>query len=102
MSRTLKDRPSRLKHEAWDKDRIKVEGWFRYISLPTTRTKKRKEVDSEEHWMGTPSWWTRIMMNRPQRRNGSIWERKAVRTDILYLFDLDTPSVNRKPHQYYW
>ena len=102
MSRTLRDRPSHIKHEAWDKDRVQVEGWFRYINLPTTRTKKRKEVDSEEHWMGTPSWWTRIMMNRPQRRNGSIWERKAVRTDILYLFDLDTPSVNRKPHQYYW
>ena len=103
MSRTYKDYPSRVKRDAWDKDIIRLEGWwFRYIMMPTTKTKKRKEMDTEDHWMSTPSSWTRIMMNRPQRRNGSLWERKAVRTNILNLLELDTPSVGRKPHQYYW
>lgn len=102
MSRTLKDRPGRIKHEPWDIDRIKVEGWFRFISLPTTKTKKRRKQDTEEHWTSTPGWWTRIMMNKPQRRSGSLWERKAITTNISDLCLLDIPSVGRRPHQYYW
>jgi hypothetical protein len=102
VSRTLKDRPSRVKHEPWDKDLVRVEGWFRYINLPTTKTKKRRKVDTEWHWMNTPSWWTRLMMNKPQRREGSIWERKAVLTDFSSLLELDTPGVGRKPHVYFW
>ena len=43
MSRTYKDKPSKLKHEAWDKDMDYVEGtWYR-LELPTTKPKKRKK-----------------------------------------------------------
>ena len=102
MSRTLKDRPSRVKHEPWDRDLVRVPGSYYFMKLPTTKTKKRKEVDTEEHWMSTPSWWIRLMMNKPQRRGGSLWERRAVLTDLEGLLDLDTPDVSRKPHVYFW
>ncbi len=109
MSRTLKDRPSRVQHEPWDKDRSPIYTEYKgcilrysYILNKTTKTKKRRKVDTEWHWMSTPSWWTRLMMNKPQRRAGSIWERKAVLTDFSSLLELDTPGVGRKPHVYYW
>ena len=102
MSRTLKDRPSKFKHEPWDRDLVRVPGRYYFIQLPTTKTKKRKQVDTEDHWMNTPSWWTRLMMRKPQRRAGSIWERKAVLTDFEGLLELDTPNVSRKPHIYFW
>ena len=73
-----------------------------YMELPTTKPKKPKHVDTEYHWMSTPSWWTRLVMNRPQRRAGRIWERNAAHTVKEELDVLDTPSVGHKPHQYYW
>lgn len=100
MSRTRKDKPNKLKYEAWDKDRVKIEGFWGYIWLPTTKTKKRKEVDTEEHWMGTPSWWTRIMMNRPMRARGKQWEKLVLKE--LDIEDTDPPGVGKKPHVYYW
>ena len=42
MSRTLKDKPSKLK-EPWDKDMVR-EGYANWIYLPTTKTKKRKKA----------------------------------------------------------
>lgn len=103
MSRTYKDRPHRVQHEDWNKDRIQVfPGTWHYIYLPTTKTKKRKALDTEEHWMTTPGWWIRLRMNKPQRRGGSLWERKAVLTDFSSLLELDTPDVSRKPHIYFW
>ena len=73
-----------------------------YMELPTTKPKQPKHVDTEYHWMSTPSWWTRLVMNRPQRRAGRIWERNAAHTVKEELDVLDTPSVSHKPHQYYW
>ena len=102
MSRTHKDHPSKLRFEEWNIDRERIEGTFYYIYLPTTKTKKRRGSDTEWHWMSTPSWWTRLTMNRPQRRAGSIWERTVTQTSIEEIDLLDTPSVSRKPHQYYW
>ena len=103
MSRTYKDKPAKDWSESWGKDRERIEGTFYWIDLPTTKTKKRKEVDTEEHWMGTPGWWIRCMMNKPQRRAGSIWEREVVTTkNILDIDLLDTPSNSRRPHIYYW
>lgn len=102
MSRTYKDKPSKLKYDAWDKDRERIESTFYYIDLPTTKTKKRKEVDTEWHWMSTPSWWTHLTMNRPQRRRCKLWERDALKTCLDSLEDLDKPSISRKPHIYYW
>ena len=102
MSRTYKDKPSKIKYESWNKDRERIEGTFYYIDLPTTKAKKRKELDTEEHWMNTPSWWTRLVMNRPQRRKCKLWERDALKTCLDSLDDLDKPIISRKPHIYYW
>lgn len=75
---------------------------FYTMQLPTTKPKKPRHVDTEHHWMSTPSWWTRLVMNRPQRRAGRIWEHTAAHTAKEELDVLDTPSVSHKPHQYYW
>ena len=102
MSRTYKDKPSKIKHESWNKDRERIEGTFYYIDLPTTKAKKRKELDTEEHWMNTPGWWTRLVMNRPQRRKCKLWERDALKSSLDSLDDLDKPIISRKPHIYFW
>ena len=102
MSRTYKDKPSKIKHESWNKDRERIEGTFYYIDLPTTKAKKRKELDTEEHWMNTPGWWIRLVMNRPQRRKCKLWERDALKSNLDSLDDLDNPIISRKPHIYYW
>jgi hypothetical protein len=86
MSNTEKDKPSKFKFPEYFKDRNK--------------TKKPKEKDTEWHWMSTPSWWTRIMMNRPQRRKGKLWEA-TVKLEKT-LDEVDPPEVSKKPHKYYW
>jgi len=102
MSRTYKDKPTETLYEDWNKDRERIEGTFCWIDLPTTKPKKRKELDTEWHWMSTPSWWTRLTMNRPQRRKCKLWERDALKTCLDSLDDLDKPIISRKPHIYYW
>ena len=129
MSRTYKDIPSRIRFpKYWERDRemlvstrqiTKVTNldWdtmefvtteleqpyervhYSWIDLPTTKPKQRKRVDTENHWMSTPSWWTRLMMNKPQRRRAHVWERKALLED---LEETDPPGVSHKPHWYYW
>ncbi len=127
MSRTYKDKPSRLKYDRYDKDMIVysteeicreyahelrngeivevplekpyVYNKICYIYGPTSKPKKRKEHDVEWHWMATPSWWTRLTMNRPQRRKGRLWERKVLLEDVE---EADPPGVSKKPHKYYW
>jgi hypothetical protein len=129
MSRTYKDKPNRLKYDRYDKDMVVYsteeverdhhielkngefvrvdwpeEEWrtytrISYIYGKTSKTKKRKEQDCEWHWMSTPSWWTRLTMNRPQRRQGKLWERAVLFEDIE---EADPPGVGHKPHNYYW
>lgn len=100
MSRTFKDKPHKVKHDPWDMDRVRY--WddcnYRCYQLPTTKTKKRKKVDTENHWMNTPGWWVNLMMNRPQRREVRVWERKALFSD---LDDLIQPGKKYK-HVYFW
>lgn len=96
MSRTHKDKPSKLK-EPWDKDMVR-EGYANWIYLPTTKTKKRKEVDTEDHWMSTPGWWVKMIMNRPQRREVHLWERKALFSDLEELIQ----PVRKVGHVYFW
>lgn len=99
MSRTYKDKPWKFKYDPYTKDMIPTEG-YGYLLTKTTKTKKRKEVDTEYHWMNTPSWWTRLRMNRPQRAAGRLWERTVFYE--LDLEDTDPPGVGKKPHIYYW
>jgi hypothetical protein len=107
MSRTLKDRHWKLQYPdfRWDYDTIKITSdsgrVIQYLKLPGVKAKKRKEVDSDWHWLrGSPGWWTRLTMNRPQRRAGHVWEQKVLlETD---LENTDPPGVSYKPHVYYY
>jgi hypothetical protein len=65
-------------------------------------TKKKKNVDTENHWMTTPMWYIREFMNQPQRAKGRQWEKTVLKVDINDLDAIDYPSVSRKPHLYYW
>ena len=114
MSRTYKDRPYKLKHEPWDKDRVLVRcevirtNWLtkeleeyttsRYLESKTTKTKKRKEVDTQDHWMRTPSWWTHLTMIRPERRKAKVL-LVSIPAD---LEEADIPDLGRKPHIYFY
>jgi hypothetical protein len=107
MSRTLKDRKWKLKFPEldWQFDSIKITSEnsysIRYIKLPGIKTKKKRNQDAEWHWINqTPSWWTRLTMNRPQRRAGHIWEHEVLKQADLE--DCDPPGVGHKPHIYYW
>lgn len=98
MSRTTKDKPSKLKFD-YDTDRVMTENW-RYRQLPTTKPKKRKELDTEDHWRSTPSWWTKMTMIRPERRAAHLLEKKSLR--VVDIEDMDFPDLGKKPHCYYW
>jgi hypothetical protein len=107
MSRTLKDKNWKLKFPELDYrfDSVKITSDdsynIRYIQLPGVKPKKKRELDTDWHWLNTtPSWWTRLMMNRPQRRAGHIWEHKVLREPDLW--DTDPPGVSHKPHVYYY
>jgi hypothetical protein len=107
MSRTHKDKPYKVTHPEeqleYRKEKIKVEDSYpRWMEKPGVKTKKRKECDTEYHWMTTPSWWTRLTMNRPQRLEGHLWERDVVKKDLDSLEEEDPPGVSHKPHIYYW
>jgi hypothetical protein len=73
---------------------------FCTLETPTTKPKKRKKMNTEWRWMTTPMWWIREMMTRPQRRAGKIWEKELLKA--VDLEEVDTPSVGRKPHKYYF
>ena len=75
--------------------------WHR-LKKPGVLPKLSKRLDTEDHWMSTPSWWTRLCMLKPQRRAGSLWEREVVKCQVADLEEVDKPSVSRKPHIYYW
>lgn len=88
MSRTFKDKPSKIRFPEVYPYWIEVE-----------KTKKKREEDTEWHWMSTPSWWTRLTMNRPERRANSLLERSVLFNDIE---EFDFPNLGHKPHNYYY
>ena len=108
MSRTYKDRPARINYpeEQWEyrydtsekTDRL----WFRYLERKGVLTKKKKHVDTEHHWMTTPSWWVRLTMNKPQRRASKMWEDTVIGKSVDRLDVEDPPIIGKKPHIYYW
>ena len=105
MSRTYKDKPYKLHPAYWRNDNEYISAGnpsfpWAVVKKKTSKPKKRKEVDTEVHWMSTPSEWTRLMMNRPMRAAGRAWEAQVLKE--IDLEDTDPPSVGRKPHIYYW
>ena len=106
MARTYKDRPSKLRYpeKEWGYRYYLVGNrkYIDYLQYPGVLTKKKKKVDTEYHWMSTPMWWIREMMNQPQRAKGRQWEKTVLNVDINDLDIIDYPSVSRKPHWYYW
>ena len=99
MSRTFKDKPSKLIWGDYSQDYVYLEN-YSHIFRKTTKPKLRKEVDTEDHWMTTPSWWTKMMMIRPERRAAHLLEVAALKTADIE--DVDFPDLGKKPHIYYW
>jgi hypothetical protein len=117
MSRTYKDVPYKFRHSdetfevTHDRLTVPMPYWYDpsktfemivYLKKPGVLKKKKKHVDTEDHWMHTPNFWVHDYMTVPQRAAGKMWEKKAARTRFEDLDDLDKPSVGRKPHIYYW
>lgn len=94
MSRTTKDKSFKLRHPEWATYSY-WEGKSAYLN-----TKKRKELDTEFHWMSTPGWWNKLMHTRPERRKIKVM--LTVLTGLECLDDVDVPDLGRKPHIYYW
>ena len=118
MSRTFKDIPSKIRFpEVYDNDRYETltceteksyggRSWIGtsiYLLEKKGYKRKQKRHEFREwNWLqSTPSWWTRLMMQKPKRRACRDWERKALYIEDLEDYD-DCPDFGRKPHQYYW
>lgn len=120
MSRTYKDRPSWVKYpedhwkvfDEYESVPYIAKGshwstgepyerlsWYR-IKKPYLKRKKARHVDTTWHWMSTPSWWTRLFMNRPQRSRSNQYMRQI--TLDVNLEEIDPPLVGNKPHVYYY
>jgi hypothetical protein len=84
MGKTYKDHPSKLKYQDYNSD--------------AEKPKKKKQEDTEWHWMSTPSQWNKIMNNRPERKAVKN-QLKVVPTDVE---EVDVPDTGYKPHVYYW
>ena len=127
MSRTTKDKKWKLRHPEndWTYGMEKIpyqrerlffnpeigqfqgtgEYYTAYTFLPEkgARSKKRKDYyGTWNWWAATPSWWTRMMMNRPQRREAHLWEHDVARTPLDHLEEVDKPNASHKPHIYYY
>lgn len=100
MSRTYKDKHWKLKYpeHMCNFDRVEIDDyWYAWLQIPGKKTKKKKKVDTEWHWQGTPSWWTRMFMIRPRRTA----ENRQLR-NIVDIDEFDFVDVKRKNHVYYW
>ena len=62
--------------------------------------KKQKKNFNPIFPMATPSWFTRLEMNRPQRREEHIWEREVLIADDLE--EIDAPTIGKRPLKYYY
>ena len=121
MSRTYKDKPWKYKNpEAydwrWGHEKVPYLSTYKnylgqyvehtkymYIPIRGIKTKKPRYQDTDWHWYeSTPSWWTRLTMNRPARRYYHLLEHEAERLEQADLEDFDFPDLKKKPHNYYY
>lgn len=84
MARTQKDAP------------------FKILYLNSPKKKKRKVDYTWKWYLASPGWWVNLMMTKPQRRAAHLWEHEVVKSKINNIEDLDTPSVSKKPHIYFY
>jgi len=65
---------------------------------------KQRLFGNDWNWTSSkPSWWVRLMMGKPQRMRGRVWQRSIERSAIQSLDDAkEAPSIGRKPQIYYW
>lgn len=62
---------------------------------------KQREFGADYRWYaGTPGWWVRLLMTKPQRRAAKLWERRAVTSADVDQEGL--PPHGKKPHHYFW
>lgn len=54
------------------------------------------------NYTAAPSWWVRMCMTKPQRRETSKLEQDIVKCDVNDLEDIDIPDTKRKPFCYFW
>ena len=95
-----KDKPFKILYPEDINDWVtvfKINGSAYISKVRGAKTKKKRKLDIEWHWMTTPGWWIRLMMGRPERARNRAWEQK-----VLYDIDLDYIDTGRKPHIYYW
>ena len=103
MSRTKKDKPSKLVWGDYFQDMEYIPGTFYYIQLPTTKPKVAREASNEWHWMrGTPSWWNNLFHTRPIRGKFRNFCSNARKTDVSQLEELLEPEDSKSPHKYFW
>lgn len=92
MSRTFKDKPFKVRFPEVYPYWVEVE-----------KTKKRREVNTEWHWLGsTPSWWNNLFHTRPIRNKFKAFGTKVVGMDLEVIEDMLEPSDSRRPHKYYY
>lgn len=97
MSRTFKDRPTKLR---WD------DHWANWFNAPLwkrkTGPKKKRLKDSVWRWIHqTPGWHVSMFSEVPARAEARAWEHAAVRHSGDYV-DLDTPRHPKSKLVYYW
>lgn len=102
MSRTYKDKPSKLIWGDYAQDYVYLEN-FRHIWRKTTKPKLRRSVNDEWAWYSaTPSWWNRLFHTAPIRRNFRDFCTVSVGLPVDTLEDILEPSDSKKPHKYFY
>ena len=90
MSRTYKDRPSRIRYPLI----------YPWRQEDEEKPKQKKNNDTEWHWMSTPGWWISMMMSKPERKEANS-KLRGVMLEVD-LEEVDIPDTGRKPHIYYF
>ena len=73
-----------------------------YLKKAGVLTKKKKVVDSEHHWMTTPSWWNNLFHTRPIRGKFRNFCLNAVKSGTDTLEEMLEPEDSKNPHKYFW
>lgn len=99
MSRTYKDKPYKYRKGDFCAFEYAVFNNTEALDAP----KKPKRKNTVYWWMSTPSWWTNLVMNRPMRHMGRIWETNIKKVNNMDELEEEMPpDVFKKPHVYYW